>query len=274
MTAPIRIGTDTLGLLLPLGTPFARFPLTLGAHPFEDRCRDVLRKINTLDPNITHRHTQLFTHQRIEFLSRTNHQVITPFCDDLLQVEPTKLITQAFVNPWLYQARRHHFVASRRFVVARRIDHLPHDVGVNDDRLLLKRQIAAGVGVQRQDPGIELTHRLGDRHLEVQPGRDVLFNDFTKAQLDRALGLIHHIQAVAGEPGDCRKTTNDDQGTIVDHLAALPADSTGTTALLGRICRTQAFQHSRIKFATFTPRRIVTAPGRAATGALIQRQVH
>src|SRR5690554_1825964 len=43
VATPIGVGTDTLGLLLTLGTPFARFPLTLGAHPLEDRRRDVLR---------------------------------------------------------------------------------------------------------------------------------------------------------------------------------------------------------------------------------------
>src|SRR5690554_5529950 len=33
VTTPIGVGTDTLGLLLTLGTPFTRLTLTLGAHP-------------------------------------------------------------------------------------------------------------------------------------------------------------------------------------------------------------------------------------------------
>ncbi len=136
----------------------------------------------------------------VQLFSRANHQVITALSNDFLKVQTAKLVTQALVNTRLNEANGHHFIARRSFVVAGRVDHLPLDVGVDDDSLLLKRQITTGIGIQGQQARIELAHRLRDRHLGMKPWLNVLFNHLTKAQLDRALGFIDDVQRVAGKP--------------------------------------------------------------------------
>ena len=115
-----------------------------------------------------------------------------------LEVACADLVAQAIVDALRKQTTSCRYFAASRDVELTYIDNPPLRIRVDFKRFLLKRQITLPWRVLCENPRIELTYGVYQRHFNVQTRLDVRVYDFTELQHHCAFGLLHYKQGIGG----------------------------------------------------------------------------